>query len=639
MPKSADLALLQTHSQIRLRLLATSDVHGAILPYDYAAGREAGCFGLARAASLVAELRDAVDGQCLLLDNGDFLQGTPLSDLHDSTETGLPHPVIAAMNSLGYDAAGIGNHEFNFGLDTLRAAVAQAAFPITCANALTHQGAEVEQDETLLPPYVLLDRQIRDSAGTVQHLKIGILAVVPPQIAAWDKFHLAGQITARDMVETAAARVPMLRAAGADLIILLAHAGMDPGPHQPGMENAALSLAQVPGIDAMIAGHSHEVFPQAGAQPAFEGVDHANGTFHGVPTVMPGFRASHLGVIDLLLTQGATGWQVTGHDVRTCPVKPEGGNPVPVHPATVAAVEPCHSATLSRLSEPLGHSTSAIHSYLSQFRSDLPVRLVAEAQRRAVADALSHGPYAALPVLSATAPFNTGGRAGPDAYTDIPAGPLTLRNIIDLQPFPNTLCALLVTGAEIRDWLERSVSCYFQIQPGLMNQPLWNPAFPGHAADMIAGLRYRIDLTQAPLYTEKGHPTGARRGRIQSMDHRGKPVTDNTRFVMAVNNYRAFGGGPYAALPQDRIIYTSTRAVRDVLADFVRSGDSNRLPLAPTGALLPVPDASALIQTGPGILNHPDEMAALGLTQHDATSDGFLRLCMPLSSGACESAV
>lgn len=634
--------------RLRLRLLATSDIHATILPYDYAAGRQTSRGGLARVASLIARARAAAPGPCLLFDNGDFLQGTPLGDLNHLSPSAAPHPVIAAMNRLGYDGVALGNHEFNFGLDALREALAQADFPVICANALIRRGASVEDDETLLPPALLIERDITDQAGANHTLCIGVLGLVPPQITTWDKFHLGGRITARDMVETAAARVPQLRAEGADIVVLLAHTGIETGPPSPDSENAALALARIPGVDAVIAGHSHEVFPRPGATGAPAGADHTNGTFSGVPAVMPGFRASHLGVIDLGLVLSEGGWAVSSHEASAWPVEPDGGGaPAPADPGIVASVQDRHTEMLARMQSPLGRASRPIHSYLSRVRCDLPVRLVAEAQRQAVAEALSDGPFANLPVVSAAAPFHTGGRAGPYAFSDIPAGPLTLRNAADLQPFPNTLCALRVTGAELRDWLERAVSCYCQIRPGRPDQPLWNPRFPGHAADTIAGLSYRIDLTRPPLYDEKGAALSAssdrgvsrQRGRIVGLHYQGTPVAPQAWFVLAVSNYRASGGGPYPALPEDRLVLASTTQVRDVLADFIRNGGHERLDPVPTWTFLPVPAAWAAFETGPGLLDHPGEIAALGLTYIGATGEGFLRMRMPLFATACESAV
>lgn len=624
-----------------LRLLATSDVHGAILPFDYASGRDSAAYGLARTASLISRARQEARGGCVLVDNGDFLQGTPLSDLHDIAGGGGRHPVIAAMNRLGYDAACLGNHEFNFGLPALRDALSQAAFPVICANALIRRGASVAEDVTLLPPSVMIERELSDQAGNRHRLRIGFLGLLPPQIMVWDRFHLARELCARDMLETAAARVPMLRAAGADLVVLLAHTGLETGAPGTGAENAALSLARVPGIDAIIAGHSHEVFPDPEAPERCDGANHRAGTFCGVPAVMAGFRGSHLGVIDLELERHAQGWRVAAHRAEARAVAPDAGPAAAADPAITAAVRRSHAATLAHMRTRLGRTARPIHSYLSRFRSDLPVLLVAQAQRMAVARALDGGPLDGVPLLSATAPFQTGGRAGPDAYTDIPAGPLSLRNAVDLQPFPNTLCALLLTGAELRDWLERAVSCFHTLQPGLHDQPLWNRAFPGNVADTILGLRYRIDLTRPPLYDVHGKPlaempaeTG---GRISGLCHKGTPVHADERFVMAVNSYRASGGGPYPALPEDRLVYASRAPVLDAVADFLASDGIDRFCPAPVWSFLPVPGATALIETGPGLRAHPDDINAMGLTDLGLSEMGFLRLRMPLDSTACES--
>lgn len=630
--------------RFHLRLLATSDVHGAILPFDYASGRDIAAYGLARTASLIARARHEARGGCLLVDNGDFLQGTPLSDLHDIAGEDGRHPVIAAMNRLQYDAATLGNHEFNFGLPALRAALEQAAFPVICANALVRRGASVAEDTTLLPPSVLIERELCDRTGARHRLRIGLLGLLPPQIMAWDRFHLGREICARDMMETAAARVPMLRAEGADLVVLLAHTGLETGAPGAEAENAALSLARLPGVDAIVAGHSHEVFPDPAAPARGDGADHRAGTFWDVPAVMAGFRGSHLGVIDLELVRHAQGWRVAAHRAETRAVAPGTGRPAAAPaPAIVAAVGRSHAATLAHMRTPLGRTARPIHSYLSRYRCDLPVLLVAEAQRMAVARALAGGPLDGVPLLSATAPFQTGGRAGPDAYTDIPAGPLSLRNAADLQPFPNTLCALSLSGAELRDWLERAVSCFLTLRPGRQDQPLWNRDFPGNVADTVLGLRYEVDLTRPPLYDVRGNPladapagTGMG-GRIRGLCHDGSPVRAGDRFVMAVNSYRAFGGGPYPALPEDRLVHASRAPVRDALADFLAAGGADGFCPAPVWSFTPVPGASALIETGPGLRAHADDIATMGLTDLGVSEVGFLRLRLPLDGTACES--
>lgn len=625
-----------------LRLLATSDLHAAILPYDYAADSPASGYGLACVASLVDTARAEAPGACLLVDNGDFLQGTPLSDLHDPSASLGPHPVIAAMNQLGYDMVNLGNHEFNFGLPALHEAVEQADFRVISANTLTRKGASVLDDQTLFDPDAILPCHLINEAGESRTINVGIVGVLPPQITLWDKFHLDGNVTSRGMVETAAARVPALRARGADIVILLAHTGIDTDQEGPEPEHAALSLARLPGIDAIVAGHSHEVFPDPGQPDSGSGADHAAATFAGVPAVLPGYRGSHLGQIDLILEHTADGWSAIDHRAQVHPVKSDGDtSSAPAHPAIIDTVRHSHEATLARMRAPLGDCVQPIHSYLSQYRSDCPVLLVAEAKRQAIRNILGDTELGSLPVLAATAPFHTGGRAGPDAYSDIPAGTLTMRNAADLQPFPNTLCALRLTGAELRDWLERAASCFHQLTPGWPDQPLWNDSFPGHAADTIVGLSYRIDLSQAPLYDARGHsaPQASGPGRIRDLLHNGRPVGIDDEFVMAVNNYRAFGGGPYPALPESRLVHASRTPVRDLLARFLQNGEHHKVALDPAWSFVPMPNTSALIYSGPGLRAHPDDLTAHGLTDLGLSSKGFLRLRMPLDAPACESAV
>ncbi|MET4130293.1 bifunctional 2',3'-cyclic-nucleotide 2'-phosphodiesterase/3'-nucleotidase [Roseovarius sp. MBR-6] len=614
-----------------LRLLATSDVHGHILPQDYFTGRHDTPVGLARLATLIAQARaQAGPENCLLLDNGDFLQGTPLTDLTARPGNGWRgrHPVIRAMNLMGYDAAALGNHEFNFGLDWLCDTLSQARFPVLCANAVRATGRSPLEDTPFLPSVTILTRHLRATDGGSHEIRIGLIGLTPPQVTVWDHAHLAGRITTRDMVETARHWVPELRARGADIVIALAHTGIDAGPDRPGMENAARALARVPGIDALIAGHSHRIFPgpdHAGT----DGADMARGTLCGVPCVKPGYAASHLGQIDLHLGRGARGWQVTGHAVT---LHPAAG--APPCPRLTRALARAHAHTLRLIDRALGETRAPLHSYLALVRDDPGLALVNTAQAAALAEAIRDTPYAALPLLSASAPFKTGGRGGPDHFTDIPAGPVRLRNIADLYGFPNTLYGLLVTGANLRDWLERAAICFNRITPGAPGQTLLDPAIPGHVFDVIAGLSYAIDLTSPARYDLDGALVSPQARRIRGLTHRGHPVADSDRFVIATNSYRAWGGGPFPALAEGRLIHQSTRPVRDLIADHVaRLG-----PIAPmppgTWRFAPLPDTSVTIETGPGLRAYPQEIEALGAQDHGLDAKGFLHLSLPLPRAA-----
>ena len=202
-PFSAKAAANQAH----LRIMETTDLHVHIYPYDYYGDRPVDTVGLARTAAHINAVR-AEASNSLLLDNGDFLQGNPMGD-YIAYERGMKegdmHPMIAALNVLNFDASTLGNHEFNYGLGFLMKSLAGANFPVLCANVAKETGAAPTADTTLVKPYMILDRQLTDGAGNSHPIKVGLIGFVPPQIMNWDRRHLEGNVTARDIVETARA--------------------------------------------------------------------------------------------------------------------------------------------------------------------------------------------------------------------------------------------------------------------------------------------------------------------------------------------------------------------------------------------------------------------------------------------------
>ena len=240
--------------EVDLRIVETTDLHMHLFPYDYYAARRSATLGLARAAGLVKQLRAATPN-LLLFDNGDFLQGSPLGDYAASVRGlghGDLHPAIAAMNRMGYDAVTVGNHEFNYGLDFLRRVIAGAQFPYATSNVFM-AAADRATAPSFIPPFVILERDLIDAAGTRRHLRIGAIGFVPPQIMQWDRSNLEGRVFAIDIVEAARRYVPQLRAAGADVVVAMVHSGLSAAPARGMDENAAAYLAAVPGIDAILA--------------------------------------------------------------------------------------------------------------------------------------------------------------------------------------------------------------------------------------------------------------------------------------------------------------------------------------------------------------------------------------------------
>ena len=626
LPASRDAA---APHRARLRILGTSDLHVHLLAFDYFANRPAPHMGLAHTATLIAAAR-AECRNCLLFDNGDFLQGNPMGDY--VARPGQPeprpvHPAIRAMNRLGYDAATLGNHEFNYGLEMLGGLLRGAGFPIVSANILWHKGATPLADQTYLPADVLLHREIVAEDGSRHPLTIGVIGLAPPQIVQWDRQLLEGVLETRGIVETAAARVPALRAAGAEIVVALSHSGIGALEEGAWSENATTALAQqVPGLDAIIAGHSHLVFP-SDAFTDSAGADVGQGLLFGVPTVMPGFYGSHLGVIDLALERRDGRWQRVAGQAEARALTPA----TPPDPAVVEEVRPDHEATIAHARRTVGRTPLPLNSYFVTVWPSAVLGIVAEAQAVHVARQLQGRPEAGLPLISAVSPFKAGGRGGPGNYTDIPPGDLALRHVADLYIFPNTIAALRLTGAELADWLENSAGIFQQIPPGSRDQPLIDEDFPSYNHDRILGLSFAIDLSQPARYDRHGllcHPEAR---RIQDLRWLGRPVLPDQEFILATNSYRAAGCGGYAGAQPERLIDVGRMPIREILIRHLSEGHHVRPPDSHTFRFAPMPEGTTVtFDTAPAALAHLDSVAALRPEPMGLTPEGFARFRLHL---------
>ncbi len=544
----------------------------SVYGYDYYNARSDNTVGLAKLATLIAEARTQAPN-CLLFDNGDIIQGTPLGDymaLAGNLSAARDHPMFRAMNRIGYDAATVGNHEFNYGLDFLKNAIRSASFPFVCSNAQVRDevaGAGSPWSRTLV-----LDRTIVDTQGRSHRLRVGLIGLVTPQITVWDHAALNGSVVATDIVEAAASLVPALRRR-CDLVVALCHCGITDAPHVVGEENAALHVAAIPGIDVILTGHAHRVFPGP-HYAGLEGVDCERGTLHGVPAVMPGFSGSHLGQIDLVLARKPRrGWSVTGFSVAARPVYRREGRAaialVDDDPQILDVARREHEATLRWMEQPVGVTTVPINSYLSLLGNDAALTLVNDAQLWFARPLVAKSDYAHLPLLSAASPFKAGG-TGPDSFVDIPAGPMGMRDIASLYMFANTVCVVKVSGAELREWLERSCALFERVDPALSTpQPLIAARAASYQFDTIAGVTYEIDLSQPARYAIDGRRIDPAAHRILALRHDGRDIADDDAFLVVTNNHRAAGGGGFPGTGSDHVVLRSPELTRDVLVRFI----------------------------------------------------------------------
>lgn len=577
-----------------LALLESTDVHSNVLSYDYYQLQEDTSLGFERLATLVGEARKQYSNS-LLFDAGDTIQGTALADLQARAQP-LPCAqelaMYKAMDVLGYDAGTIGNHEFNYGLPFLSQATGTPmaaaetssqpckgpGYPLVLSNVF-----DAKSGRPLFAPYLVLDRTLdvvrADGSHANVAIRIGLLGFTPPGIMEWDKTSLEGKVTTMGLVEAAKRYLPELQAKHVDLVFAISHGGIDTSPYSSGMENANWYLAQVPGIDALLLGHSHQPFPDPhNAKSRFASmpdVDNLRGFIHGKPAVMGNFWGKSLGVIELGLVRREGRWQIdpaaTHSEVRN--IKRADGSVIAADPAIEAAVRDEHNSTINYVSTPIGDSDFAMTSYFAELGDVTALQPVNMAQREYVEHYIAENlpQLKGVPVLSAAAPFKSGFGGATD-YTDIPAGPLAIRNAADLYLYPNTLAAVKTSGAGLKAWLELSAHRFNRIDPTKTEpQELINRKYSGYNFDVIqGGVSYFIDVTR---------PEG---DRIRDLRYGRQPVNAKQSFIVVTNNYRASGGGHFPGMDGSNTVISAPDMNRNVLIDWVRN--TKRLKRASDGS-------------------------------------------------------
>ncbi|KWC50353.1 bifunctional 2',3'-cyclic-nucleotide 2'-phosphodiesterase/3'-nucleotidase [Burkholderia ubonensis] len=566
-----------------LALLETTDLHTNVLSYDYFKLAADNSLGFERVSTLIAQAR-AQYPNTLLLDNGDTIQGTALADyqaLVNPVGCDQTLAIYKVMNAAKFDGGGIGNHEFNYGLPYLSQVTgntfdvdgmpaqqkkcAGPAFPQVLANVIS-----AKTNAPLFTPYTILTRTITattpDGKTVSAPVKVGIIGFTPPAIMNWDKRWLDGKVYTTGLKEAAEKYVPEMRAKGADLVVAISHGGLDNSAYSPTMENGSWWLSTVPGIDAMLIGHSHQVFPDANSTvPQFNlpGVDKVKGTVNGVPTVMANYWGKHLGVIKLGLAFDGKTWSVDKSltTVEARPIQNADKSYVAADPSVAAAIAAEHQATINYVKTPVGSTDYRMTSYFADVGDPGAIQIVNEAQADYVKSYVQANlpQYASLPVLSVSAPFKSGFGGGND-FTDVAPGALAINNAADLYLYPNTVYAVKVSGADVKNWLETAAKRFNRIDPTQATVQKLVSSFPGYNFDMFtsADLLYEIDVTQ---------PVGS---RIKNLTYKGAPIDPNGQFIVATNNYRASGGGNFPGLDGSKTIFASPDANRDVLIAFIK---------------------------------------------------------------------
>src|SRR5487761_128891 len=505
---------------LTLTLLSTTDSHGHLLAWDDMTNKPAN-WGLAKIATLVEAIRGTAPN-VLLLDCGDTIEGTPLAYYFNVKDTAPSNPEIAVMNAMHYDAMEVGNHEFNFGERVMWKAKRESHFPWLAANLKETYTSGVPY----FRPYII---------KKVDGVRVGIVGFVTPGVPRWEiPSHYRGY-TFEPIADAARRVIPEVRAK-CDLVVVIMHSGLDRNPKTgepfPGYamngENVAWELAQdVPGIDLIFYGHTHQEMPQL--------------MVNGVLMAQAKNWGGSLARADVTLHRGATGrWRVISKHSTTIHPAPD----TPEDAAIVKIVEPHHETVEKYLDTRIATLSKPLDGTLARYEADPLVDLI---QRTQLRDAHADVSLATLFIPS----------------VHLAAGRVTIRDIFGVYPYENTLYGVEMTGAQLKDALEHAAS-FYAAWPPRADRPL---RLPGYDADSAEGVSYEMDLSK---------PMGS---RITNLMFRGRPLSPEQKLRVAINNYRNTGGGGYSVFKGLPIVYRSTNEIRDLIVAYLQK--MKQFPAAP----------------------------------------------------------
>lgn len=545
---AAPAAAIAARRTVTLTVLATTDTHGNVFNWDYFrnqpySDKSGTAYGLARAGSIINQIRAERGAESVIVvDNGDTLQGTPLAyyyaKMEPITKTGQTHPMAAAFNAIGYDATNIGNHEFNYGPDLLTTYDRQLKAPILSANVL-----DTKTGKPVFQPYTIVTRHVKGA----KPIKVGILGLTTPGSMIWDKANLEGKVIIQDMNAAAQRWVPKVRAAGADVVVVMSHAGIGQSSYDTttlGAENPSDKIAeQVPGIDAIVMGHTHQDVPQKFITNQQTGKQ--------VLLTQPRYWASSVSDMTFELIKVKGQWTVASAKSVAHYSKNATDDP-----AVTAAVKAMHDKAVAYVNQVVATSTGEMPAATSRWEDTAIIDFIQMVQTQTVEAGLKGTQYENLPVLSIAAPFSR--------TATFPKGEVTVRDIAGLYIYDNTLQAVVMTADQVKQYLEYSAKYFGTVPAGgtfdpdthtsmLYNgQQVWDYNY-----DIISGLNYTIDLSQ---------PVGS---RITSLTHAGgTPVAGEEKFVVAVNNYRRSGGGNFPHIATAPVVYDQNQEIRQLLIDW-----------------------------------------------------------------------
>ena len=520
---------------IKIKLIATGDVHGAIFPYDFIENEPLNT-SLAQIYTYIKEQRSVKSQEVVLLDNGDFLQGQPVVYYSNYEKHDGPHICADVMNFMGYDAASVGNHDLETGHEVYDKLVKEFNFPWLAANAVNKKTGE-----PYFAPYAIINRK---------NVKIAVIGMITPTIPVWLPDKIWEGMEFHDMVECAKKWVKIVKEKeNPDLIVGLFHSGVDSTYNNHSdedymNENASNLVAQrVPGFDIIFAGHDHQEFNMV-----------ARNCEGGRVIILDPKNCAKLAAVASVQIKKENGKLV---DKKITGLIMEMNSCEPDREMMKRYAD--YIKMIKRyVSKPIAKFTRSISSRDAMFGNSAFVDLIHSIQLEATgAD------------VSFAAPLTF------DSKVD--KGTVCIRDMFKLYKFENLLYTVQLTGKEILDYLEYSYGSWFNTMSDRKDHLVLfevdergngRTAGKFYNYSSASGINYTVDLTKPA--GEKITIQGFTDGRAFELDK---------TYKVAINSYRGNGGGGHltdgSGISHDdllkRIISSTDKDLRYIIMQHIEA--------------------------------------------------------------------
>ena len=462
-----------------IRVAATADLHGRIFPYEYAIDAEAAETGIAKVATIVNSLREE-NPNMILMDDGDTVQGNS-AELFNDLEV---HPMVEAMNMIGYDIWTLGNHEFNFEKEFIERNITHFNGTVLSANI-----KNTKDGSSFVNPYQIF---------SINGAKVAVIGIIPPYVPMWESSspsHFAG-LEFNDVLESVKETVKEIDGQY-DILVGSFHMGREDDYGGAGIYDLA---NEIPEFDVIFGGHEHAKY-----------VENVNNT----PIIEPGFAGWAVAKADINVKKENGEWIITSIDAENIETK------------EVAAYEKILDE-FNYVDEQSKTEANTVIGKVTETFIERPDYITGEDVITTMPTAQLE-PNAVIDLINDVQLFYTGADISAAAFfkpeANLEAGVFKNKDVANIYQYANTLIGMNMTGENLLKFMEWSMSYYNTWQEGDVTVS-FNSDIRGYNYDIFAGIDYKIDLSK-----DAGN-------RVVDATINGEALDANKVYKVAINNYR-----------------------------------------------------------------------------------------------------